>query len=630
MAGIRIERNMQESFFNFPKEYGVIVVGAGHAGCEAALAAARMGIPTLLLTQNLDTIAQMSCNPSIGGLGKGQIVSEIDAMGGEMGRNTDRTGLQFRMLNLSKGAAVWSPRAQCDKKFYQWTMKFVVEAQANLDLMQDECEKILVKDSKIRGILTKRGTIYNSISVILTTGTFLKGITHYGMNVIPAGRSGCAPANKLSESLIDFGFEIVRFKTGTPMRINARSIDFSKCEIQPGDEDPKPFSFRTMFNVKHEYNGLPENSRMYFDDKNTWERYPQSQNFQQIPCWLTWTNEKTHEIIKSNLHRSPLYSGKIKSIGPRYCPSIEDKVVKFPEKIRHQIFLEPEGYNTREFYVNGLFTSLPEDIQIDFIRTVNGLENAEIIRPGYAVEYDLCPPTQLKPTLETKKIKNLYFAGQINGTTGYEEAAGQGFVAGANAALNYLGKDEFVLRRDESYIGVLIDDLVTKGTDEPYRMFTSRAEYRLNLRWDNADLRLMDYGYQFGMINSRIYELFLRYKGCVVNRIIPNADIGPWTVKKIKEAISIEEKYKGYLDKEKKEIEKMSKMEHLLIPENLSYSLISGLLTESRVKLEKIKPRTLGQAKRIPGVTPADIQILWVNIEKNRKQKLNSLFHVEQ
>ncbi|MBI4055245.1 MAG: tRNA uridine-5-carboxymethylaminomethyl(34) synthesis enzyme MnmG [Elusimicrobia bacterium] len=582
---------------DYPVSYDVIVVGAGHAGCEAALACARMKLKTLVLTQNLDAIAQMSCNPSIGGVGKGQMVRELDALGGEMAKNTDQTGLQFRMLNTSKGYAVWSPRAQCDKKAYQFAMKWRLESQENLDLRQDEASALWMSGSRVGGVLTRRGTRYLGRSVILTTGTFLKGMAHIGLSHFSAGRAGEASADFLSGSLRELGFEVSRFKTGTPMRLNARSIDFSRLQAQPGDDPPTPFSHFT-------------------------EKITQS----QLPCWLTYTDAETHRIIRENLDRSPLYSGKISCLGPRYCPSIEDKVVKFPEKERHQIFLEPEGYRTQEVYANGLFTSLPEDVQEKLVHTIRGLEHAHILRPGYAIEYDFCPPTQLKPTLETKGIEHLYFAGQINGTTGYEEAAGQGLVAGINAALKLKEEPPLVLRRDQAYLGVLVDDLVTKGVDEPYRMFTSRAENRLVLRFDNADLRLLEHGHRVGLISREIYARFCRYRDAVEARMDKDGameeDLAPWPFEKVRRQLEIQDRYAGYVERQNKEVERMHRLDGVPIPPDFDYLRIPGLLTESRQKLERIRPHTLGQATRIPGVTPADAQILWVHMEKRRREKV--------
>lgn len=642
----------------YPKKYNVIVIGGGHAGCEAALAAARMPASSagktcqvLLLTMNIDSVAQMSCNPAIGGLAKGQIVREIDALGGEMAKNTDKTAIQFRMLNRSKGPAVQSPRAQCDRKLYQLTMKQTIEKQENLELRQAEVVKILTQGNKVSGVLTKSGTVYQTDAVIITTGTFLKGLIHLGLKSSPGGRSGEFPAEYLSDSLRELGFEVGRLKTGTPPRINGKTLDYSKLIRQDGDDPPTPFSY-----------------------------YPLSITQSQIPCWLTYTNEKTHQAIRENLDRSPLYTGVIKSIGPRYCPSIEDKVVRFPDKERHQVFLEPEGVNTSEMYCNGISTSLPEDVQEAIVHSLPGCENAEIMRYGYAIEYDFCPPTQLKPTLETKLIENLYFAGQINGTTGYEEAAGQGLIAGINAVLKlrgmnrsglYHGEKPFILGRDEAYIGVLIDDLVTKGIMDPYRMFTSRAEYRLILRNDNADLRLLPYGYKFGLIPKEIYEKFLHYKekiekeieyleknfapaeGVTLAHLIRRGlsydeaiaksneppkvgdklramsdevvaqfiepdgkDLLPWDRKKIMEEVEIEIKYEGYIKRQNQEVEKFKKLERKFIPEDFDYDRVPGLLTESRIKLKKIHPRSIGQASRISGVTPADIAILLVYLER--------------
>jgi tRNA uridine 5-carboxymethylaminomethyl modification enzyme len=617
--------------FTYPKKYNVVVIGAGHAGCEAALASARMPASSagktcqvLLLTMNIDTVAHMSCNPAIGGLAKGQIVREIDALGGEMAKNTDKTAIQFRMLNRSKGPAVQSPRAQCDRKLYQLTMKQTIEKQENLDLRQGEAIKILTKSNRVSGILTKTGTVYETDAVIVTTGTFLKGLVHLGLKNYPAGRSGEFPAEYLSDSLRELGFEVGRLKTGTPPRINGRTLDYSKLARQDGDSPPVFFSLYTLHLTRP-----------------------------QIPCWLTYTNEKTHRVIRENLDRSPLYTGIIKSIGPRYCPSIEDKVVRFPDKERHQVFLEPEGINTEEMYCNGISTSLPEDVQEGIVHSLTGCEKAEIMRYGYAIEYDFAPPTQLKPTLETKQVENLYFAGQINGTTGYEEAAGQGLIAGINAVLKLRGKEPFILGRDEAYIGVLIDDLVTKGIMDPYRMFTSRAEYRLILRNDNADLRLLPYGYKFGLIPKEIYEKFLCYeekidkeiaylektfvpvegvslahlirRGLTYNQAVNtlhvtpytlHEDISPWSEEKIREEVEIEIKYEGYIKRQNQEVEKFKKLERKLIPEDFDYDAVPGLLTESRLKLKKIHPRSIGQASRISGVTPADISILLVYLER--------------
>ncbi len=598
------------------KKYDVIVVGAGHAGCEAALAAARMGVKTLMLTMNLDSVAQMSCNPAIGGIAKGHMVREMDALGGEMAKVTDRTGIQFRMLNTSKGPAVWAPRAQCDKKHYQFTMKHILEGQENLDLKQGEVKEILTDGNAVIGVLTNIETLYYTKTVIVTTGTFLNGLIHIGDVTFGGGRAGDKASLGLSGSLAKLGFEIKRLKTGTPPRLNGNSIDFSKMEPQHGDENPTPFSFQT-------------------------EKIAQS----QLPCHLTYTGAETHQLIKDNIEKSPLYSGKIQGRGPRYCPSIEDKVHKFADKERHQIFLEPEGRTTHEYYVNGLSTSFPQDVQIKLVQSIKGLENAELMRFGYAIEYDFCPPTQVLPTLESKKIENLYLAGQINGTSGYEEAACQGLMAGINAALKIRGEKPFILDRSEAYIGVLIDDLVTNGTEEPYRMFTSRAEHRLLLRQDNADKRLLNYGHQFGLISKEQFRRFsekqekilewidrigkTRYQEVPLDQYLRRPEtrleevLGILNAKiedeEVANQVEIEIKYSGYVKRELSMVNRLKQYEEKKIPTELTFKAIKGLSREAQEKLDKIRPISLGQAARISGVTPCDISVLAVHIEKLRR-----------
>ncbi|ORJ58321.1 tRNA uridine-5-carboxymethylaminomethyl(34) synthesis enzyme MnmG [Geothermobacter hydrogeniphilus] len=617
--------------FSYGKDYQVIVVGAGHAGCEAALAAARIGCSTLLLNLSLDAVAQMSCNPAIGGLAKGHLVKEIDALGGEMGLTIDATGIQFRVLNTRKGPAVRASRAQADRRAYALRMKQILEAEPRLDLKQGAVDALVVENGQVRGVKTREGITYRGQNVVLTTGTFMRGLIHVGLNHYPGGRAGEPPSVGLSDNLRNLGLQVGRLKTGTPARLDRNSIDFSCLEEQFGDDHPRPFSF---------LNRCIEQS--------------------QVSCYITYTNERTHEIIRQGLDRSPLYSGIIEGVGPRYCPSIEDKVVRFPDKDRHQLFLEPEGLQSSEIYPNGVSTSLPPDVQLAFLRSISGLEQVEIMRPGYAIEYDYVDPIQLQPTLETKLIEGLFHAGQINGTSGYEEAAAQGLIAGINAARRARGEEPLILRRDQAYIGVLIDDLINLGAPEPYRMFTSRAEYRLLLREDNADQRLTPLGREVGLVDDARWAAFEEKIGQLgrAREIAGRVRVAPGDRKQVArlglqelnngasleellrrpqltikdlawldeelegfssevlEQLEIETKYAGYIRRQEDEVARFRKTEEVRIPDNFHYAEIGGMSAEVIEKLEKIRPRTLGQAARIPGVTPAAVAILSVLLRR--------------